>query len=210
MFRSLLDISHIHSRYIIAAITNPNRPRVHRAARVKLDVDDWSRKCNGGIFWPSWNQDDELKLASYISSLKFRNPADRGARSPIRWSIHPTYGMLNAPNAPQCHDGPLAEACLTKSWFVDASPKDTSRFSIRWRGKGKDVLVPTNVAADTNATWERRAARECAAEQGAAGPTLDLKAQYADSGHRTITFEGRAHYIHSPFWHAYEKCVKRW
>jgi len=63
------------------------------------------------------NQEDELKLASDISSLKVRNPADRVARSPILWSILPTYGMLNAPNAPQCHQGggPLSEVCLTKS-----------------------------------------------------------------------------------------------
>lgn len=46
------------------------------------------------------NEDDELKLASDISSLKVRNPADRVARSPIRWSNLPAYGMLKAPNAP--------------------------------------------------------------------------------------------------------------
>lgn len=33
--------------------------------------------------------------------------------------------------------------------------------------KEKTFLLSTNAAADTNATWERRAARECAAEQHA-------------------------------------------
>jgi len=41
------------------------------------------------------------------------------------------YSILNIPNISQYYDGLFAEVYITKSWFVDTSPKDTNRFSIR-------------------------------------------------------------------------------